>query len=201
MLRPLALLALGLGLALAACAQRTAPAAPASGRGTLTPMPATPTTDLAPFPYSVEQLRAGCSTGRVLRYRLVDSGHAIETEMRFVASTEESATIETSIKDEKGTLLGAPKRDTTKWADLMHHASFPAATTSIEAAEVDTPAGHFAASKYVVRRPSEDGRPSVAIFYFDKAKGGPPVRMLVEVAGAIAQEMTMLGDTREGAAP
>jgi hypothetical protein len=183
-------LAVGAALALAACASSpassppaAAPTAPAAGAS-------------APLPYTAEQLRAASPVGRVMRYRVAQGGKAAIVSFRFTAATAEAATIETVTSDEAGAALGAPESATTPWAELAKHAAYPAATTSTEPAEIETPAGRVAATKYVVRQAHADGRPSVTIAYFtrDLAHAGPPVKLLLEVGGALVVDMTLLAD-------
>lgn len=187
-------LALAAALAVAACA--ASPSAPPPS-----PEAPAPAGASAPLPYTAEQLRAASPVGRTMRYRVAQGGKAAIVSFRFTAATAEAATIETTTSDEAGTALGAPESATTPWAELAKHAAYPAATTTSEPAEIETPAGRVAATKYVVRQAHADGRPSVTIAYFtrDLAHAGPPVKLLLEVGGAVVVDMTLLAD--EGAAP
>jgi hypothetical protein len=182
-------LALAAAIALAACASSPASSPTAAA-------PAAPAAASAPLPYTAEQLRAASPVGRVMRYRVAQGGTAAIVSFRFTASTADAATIETTTSDEAGTALGAPESATTPWAELAKHAAYPAATTSSEPAEIETPAGRVAATKYVARQAHADGRPSVTIAYFtrDVAHAGPPVKLLVEVGGAVVVDMTLLAD-------
>jgi len=184
MSRPLALL-----VSLLAACGGTSPVASGPAAS-----PEPPAAALAPFPYTPEQLRGAFPVGRTLTYELVDGDQTVILETRFTAVTAEAATMETVTRDGKGAAVGAPQTSTTPWLELVHHASYPAATTSIDDVAIDTPSGRHPAKKYVVRRPDDKGRPSVTIAYFDTERAGPPVRMLVEVDGAIVQRLALVGD-------
>jgi len=185
-----ALLALAVAVS-AACAGATT-SAPAAATPPA-PAPAPGEGALAPFPYTAEQIRDASPLGRVFRHRIVENGAVNIAETRFVAVDATTATFETIVSDEAGKQLAPPQRATATWDELRHHASYPAAATTVEDAAIDTPAGHFECMKYVVRRPHEDGRPSVTIAYFAKQLPGPPVRMIVEAGGAIIGELTLIG--------
>src|SRR5215218_5556072 len=89
--------------------------------GSTTPVPAKPTAvasaaELAPLPYTTDQLRAGCPAGRVIPLRLEMTGKPTSVLVfTFVTSDAEGADIETSIRDEAGQIVRSPKREHSTW--------------------------------------------------------------------------------------
>jgi hypothetical protein len=152
------------------------------------PDAATAQEDIAPMPYTAEQIHAACPVGRVIALRMdVEDKPPTIHVMRFVTSTDEGADIESSDLDEKGNALGTPEKQHATWDELRHHAAFPRAQTKIEDGIAETPAGKFSARVYTVHGEYETTR-----FYFANDRPGPPVLMITERNGGKIRSMTLL---------
>jgi hypothetical protein len=117
--------------------------------------------DLAPTPFTPDEIRAGCPAGRTIELLVETDGEEPYTRVnRFVACDETGATLE----------RGATGTRVT-WAELQAHAAFPAARTTIEPDTIETPLGVLDCLRYTV----EDGD-DVDVFWFAQAFPGMPVR-------------------------
>ena len=173
------LLLLGLCL-LPACA------AGAEGRS------AAPAAELAPFPYTADEIRRANPPGTVLVYRMEGSGGAFVQTMTFLRAAEPGrARIQIRRMTEKGDLLAQPETTTSSWEELRDHASFPREATVRTEERIETPGGSFDAWLYTIRR-EEDDVPTTARFWFAFDKPGPPVIYETEQAGEITSRMTLL---------
>jgi hypothetical protein len=171
-------LALAIVLAGCAAAAKPTPSAPSA--------PSAPS--FAPQLFTVEQLRAGMSKGRIIELRMEADGKPTAIEhWEVTAAGDEGATIHSSTRDEAGKVL-ADDTGTSKWEELHAHAQFPAAATTIEDnVALTVPAGSFTTRLYTVQA---DG--STRRFWFAVDLPGPPVQFTTETAGKVVQRAQML---------
>jgi hypothetical protein len=163
----------------------TAASRPPSGQSTGATLP-----EMAPTPYTVEQLRDGNRPGTTYRYRMETAGEPIRIEvMEFMSGTSaDMAEVKSETLDESGKAKSPPTVDRSPWEKIRRHAEFPRAALTVEAGSVEVPAGKFDAMVYTVRAP--DGETSK--FYFAKSYAGPPVLLYTERAGARLMTMTLI---------
>lgn len=170
--------------ALAACHPRAA--APLTAPAP----PGVVTAELAPAPFTAEQLRQASPVGRMMRYHLTAGGAGMTIEYRFIGSDAERATMRT-IETPDGGTPGAPIEDSPAWADLAHHADSPAAATVIRDAEVTVPAGTFSCKEYVVTA-VDGGVTRITTSAFATAMPGPPVKMTVTANGVLETTLELI---------
>lgn len=144
----------------------------------------------APYPYTAEQIRAASPLGRVIPFEIKLGGqrpkvHVIE----FVASDADGAELESSDRDDQGKPIGEVSRTRATWSELMKHAEFPRAATTIEEGVAETPAGKFPSKVYKVKSGDE-----LRTFYFAVDRPGPPVLFFTEKAGERVITHTLLGE-------
>ncbi len=152
------------------------------------PAPVAPANEMAPTPYTAEQIRAACPAGTVFTFRREIAGApASLLVLRFVNVDEAGADVESLARDDDGKNTGQPKIEHATWEQLRGHASFPLAATTIETGVADTPAGQFRARIYTVRKGDEVSR-----FYFADERPGPPVLFYTEKAGVRAVTSTLV---------
>jgi hypothetical protein len=160
-------------------------AACGGGRGAA-PVP-TAEPAIAPVPYTAEQMRSAFPVGHELRFHVETPGAPAATMVwRVTAADDTTVTMTQQLTADDGS-AGPVESRTTQWAELVSHAAFPAATTTLRDASIDLPAGHFETTEYVVR----DGG-DVRTFHFDKRRAGPPVSMVIESGGQVTRRMTLL---------
>jgi hypothetical protein len=144
--------------------------------------------DLAPIPYTAEQIRAASPVGRVIVFRVEVPGAPPKIQvLTFVASDQQGAEIEAAERDDQGNPVGSPKRTRATWEELRRHAAFPRAATTIEDGVADTPAGQFPSKIYVVKRGDEVSR-----FYFAVDRPGPPVLFHTDKNGQRTMTSTLI---------
>ena len=81
----------------------------------------------APTPFTADEIRAGCPTGRTIRLRVDVVGEtAFHRVSRFVECDQAGATMEHSRLSLDGSPLAEPEVDRVTWRDLQAHASFAA---------------------------------------------------------------------------
>ena len=144
----------------------------------------------APRPFTAEQIRQSWQLGTVHRYRIEQKGKpTVVSETKVVEHTSEGVTLVSTEFNEGGQTLKAPERSTSTWAELMEHATFPAANTTIEDVTIDTPAGSFVAWLYSVQ--ASDGTRSR--FFFAKHRPGAPVRFERNVKQEVVFRSELIG--------
>jgi hypothetical protein len=151
------------------------------------PPAAVASTEVAPYPYTVDQIRTSCH-GRVIEFQLEALGKPPTRERwEFADIDPDTARITTTTLGSDGTPAGAPEVETAKWAELHEHARFPKETTTINEESLATPFGALACQRYVVT--TNDGTKTL---WFAKTLAGPPVKMTVAKSGQTVMTMTML---------
>ena len=109
----------------------------------------------APTPFTADEIRGGCPTGRTIRLRVDVVGEtAFHRVSRFVECDQAGATMEHSRLSLDGSPLAEPEVDRVTWRDLQAHASFAADDTTIESERIETAIGELDCLRYTVR----DGR-------------------------------------------
>jgi hypothetical protein len=153
--------------------------------------PAAPQAEIvAPYPYTVEEIRAGCNFGRAIEYDVRDANGQIQME-RWVFRPIDPLTVEITTQsfDEKGGPVGTPAVETDKYAELHEHARFPQNATVIDEATVRLAAGTYDCMHYVVTQGD-----TVKEFWFAKTLPGPPVKMTITKGGVLTYSMAMRGN-------
>lgn len=170
-------------LALVACSRPAQPPATPA-----TPPAAEARAEIAPVLFTLEQLRAGNPQGRVIEFRIEADGKPTVTEhWEFTAVDAETATIHSITRDESGNVVedGA---GTATWSDLLAHAHFPAATTTIQDdVQLTVPAGTFTTRLYTVKVGDATRQ-----FWFAPELPGPPVQFTTEQGGKVVARAQML---------
>ncbi len=147
---------------------------------------------IAPRPFTAEQIRDAMPTGCQLKFRMEVAGEPTLIEQWVVtAANGTQMTMSSKSFAEDGKLVGDQGSDTSTWTQLMEHATFPAARTTVTERTVETPAGTFAAIVYEVRD-TKEGVPVVTHFHFAKTLPGPPVLLTVDAGGKRIRTMTLL---------
>ena len=163
----------------ACCSRGAAPATPVAAKS-----------DIAPRPFTADEIRDGMPVGHELRYRIEEPGKPVAIlRMRVVAADAASVTIASDMLDEQGNVVADQGKQTSQWTALLAHATWPADKTTRTEATVSTPAGDFPSIDYVVRK--DDG--SVTTYRFAKTLPGPPVWMATEKDGTAGQRMVLIG--------
>lgn len=151
-----------------------------------------PAGEMAPPPFTAEQIRAATPDGRryVFDLMLMEFGK-LRREIVFRDPTETTVRIESKSLSAPGKPAKA-ETSTTSWAELVSHAAYPAAATTIEDTEVTVPAGTFAAKLYTIREDGKDGLPKVTQAWFAKALPGAPVKHVIQLGNRTDRVMLLL---------
>lgn len=127
---------------------------------------------LAPFPFSVAQLRAYNVDGRVWTLRVEAPGRDPMTRtLAFSRGDENGAWVRSTV----GPVGGEPEEVTETfqlWSELQRHAAYPAARAAIAWGRADGPEGARDCVEYVVEDP-----PAETVACFDPERPGPPLRL------------------------
>lgn len=129
---------------------------------------------LAPTPFTAAEIRAGCPVGRVSVVRTASGLGSI----RFAENDDDGAWIEDVDLDESGEATGPVERAHSTWLELQEHASFPAASTTIDPVDLDGPLGTLPCLRYTVQRGDVE-----LVFWFATGLPGMPIRVERSEAG------------------
>jgi len=145
----------------------------------------------APTPFTADEIRTGCPTGRTIRLRVdVDGETSFQRVSRFADCDESGATLERYGLSLHGAPLGKPEANRVSWLDLQAHASFPAEATTIEPERIETAIGELDCLRYTVREDATD-----EVFWFAQDLPGMPVRYLTRVDGVVVTSTSVVGNT------
>jgi hypothetical protein len=145
----------------------------------------------APTPFTADEIRRGCPSGRTIRLRVDAAGEAPYLRVsRFVGCDEAGATLERAHLSLDGSPLAEPEVARVTWRDLQAHASFPAEATTIEPERIGTAIGELDCLRYTVR----DGA-TEKVFWFARDLPGMPVRSLTRTAGEVAATVSVVDHT------
>lgn len=177
-----------------ASASETAPAADATVvAATEAPavQPAPQAIELAPMPYTAEQIRLANPDGTEVVFAMRDAfGGGGTRVMRFANGDAESVTVESWYEDADGEKLPGSMSGRSSWQELRQHAAFPAAWTTRGEARREVGAGSFDCWIYEVRDPAQ---PAVLQrFAFAKERAGPPVLLEVFNDGELLSRMELV---------
>lgn len=141
-----------------------------------------------PTPYTADEIRVASPAGRRIELRVDAPGRPVTVRVLWFLSVDAAgADVESSTLDETGHEVGKREKTRSTWEELRQHAAFPRATTTVSEATVTVGAGTFDCRVYAV---SSGGR--VTTFWFARSLPGPPVKMTVEVDGAIVETRTLV---------
>lgn len=145
-------------------------------------------------PFSAEEIREATAVGRRYVFRVADgSGAERRTRMEFVAVDDEGCTVLHVLTDAEGEPLAEPAEERSTWAELESHGRFPRDRTTVEAGEVEVPAGTYACRVFTVTAPARgDAEQEVSTYWFADELPGAPVKLVVEVDGAEVWRMELL---------
>lgn len=143
--------------------------------------------DRAPTPFTAEEIRGRCATGKTIRVRVDVPGQPPAHRVtRYLDCDEAGATLERTPTSADGVPVGEAQRDRMTWLDLQSHASFPAAETTIGAERIETPMGALDCLRYTVV--DDDGERT---FWFARDLPGMPVRYVTRVGGEVVMTVTV----------
>ena len=145
----------------------------------------------APTPFTAEEIRDGCPTGRTIRLRVDAAGETPFLRVsRFVECDEIGATMERSQLALDGSPLGEPDIGRVSWSDLQGHASFPTEITTIEPERIESPIGELDCLRYTVRDGDTD-----AVFWFAKDLPGMPIQYLTRNNSNVVMKVSVVDNT------
>lgn len=161
--------------------------------GCVTPTP-TPS-EIAPPPFSADQIRAATPDGRTYLFAVEGPEGRALRKLTFRSPTEAGAQLEAqNLNAGDQSPLAEPQRAPVTWAELVGHASYPAAHTRIERAEITVPAGTFECRRYTVVEPSPKGQKRTVAWFAD-ALPGAPVHHEVHIGAQLVSRMQLVEHT------
>ncbi len=135
--------------------------------------------DHAPTPFTAEEIRRGCPTGRTVTARTEAAGEPDRVDTTVFAET-----------DEQGALLESNGQEhRVTWLELQSHASFPAELTTITEEMIQIPLGRMECLSYRVVKDE-----TVSTFWFAKDRPGMPVLFMTETNGAVLSTTFVIED-------
>lgn len=130
----------------------------------------------APTPFSAEEIRRACDTGRWIETRISDHGKPPLRQLTvFIAANDQDASLTVQEIDDGGRLVGEKMTARVSWKTLQGHASFAEEACRIESTLLKSPLGNLPCWLYTVRG-RENGRERVDRYWFAREMPGPPVR-------------------------
>ena len=98
----------------------------------------------APTPFTAAEIRTGCSEGRAVTIRYVDSNRLVTYWTTTFTECDETGTMLVDQEiDEQGKPIGETSRVRASWDELQAHASFPGEQTTISREIMATPLGEL----------------------------------------------------------
>lgn len=145
--------------------------------------------DLAPAPYTADQIRDAMPVGTTLTMSVEEDGRTRYVDMRVDAADAETVTL-TQI--ERTDVVTQTDTRTHTWEELRSHGAFPTAALQITEEVVTVPAGRFDVWTYTVTELGPDGAALEVKYAFAKRLPGPPVQIEVRAGGARVSTMALV---------
>jgi hypothetical protein len=179
-----------IALSLAACGS-SAPAA--TDPSSVAERPATAEVEMAPTPYTADQIRDATRPGRTYRFRDETDGEPVRIrEIVFQTADAGGADIATRMLDESGTEISSEPASHATWEELRRHAQFPATAVHMHDEAITVPAGTFACVVYTV---TDEAEGTVTTFYFARDLPGAPVLFYQDAGGRRVSTTTLVAHT------
>ena len=150
----------------------------------------------APTPFTPDQIREGCPSGRVstFSFESAERGKGLLV-FRFEDADAEGVSFTVEVLDEKRKSVAPARTSRSTWADLQSHASHEAAHTHVRDEVVEVPAGSFACLVYEVRDPDAEGE-VMTRYDFARTLPGMPIRVIQTKGGEVVSRQELLTDER-----
>lgn len=189
------LAAFALGCAAAPPSESPTPStASASASAAASSAPSAPSVEMAPTPFTADQIRDACPAGRRIVFKVEEPGKpVVHRTIEFVKSDASGADLKITMTDAAGAQLGADTSHAT-WEELRTHALFPKSAVRIEEKQFTTPLGTFEGLVYTVTE-GEGANAEVTTFCFAKSLPGPPLLFVTEKGGQKIRTSTMESNT------
>jgi hypothetical protein len=110
-----------------------------------------------------------------------------------VASDAAGVEIEYVKLDESGEATGTRRTERADWVELRDHATFPAATSTLQEVARETALGTLDGLLYTVK---DENHGRVTEFFFAKSLPGAPVHMRAVQAGELVMELNQIARHR-----
>ncbi len=149
-----------------------------------------PEAELAPRPYTTEQIRDHFAAGSVIKFRLHSAEGDILRRTEFTAVTDDTCTMSTINQALDGTPLILPQVTTVPWSDLRDHASWPAKEIVRTEGSVTVAIGTFDAWIYTHSPANAPGQ--TITYWFAKDLPGPPVKVSAIDKGVEVETMELI---------
>ncbi len=150
--------------------------------------------ELAPTPFTGAQIRSATPEGRTYSFRIEALGRpTVHRSMQFTEVSDTQARLTSEVRD---ITTGATKVEASvmvTWDELVKHAHYPKAHTTIGSETLTVPAGTFDCLHYVVADPDK-GTTTTA--WFAKSLPGAPIKLEVTRDRATVMRMTLLRHVR-----
>ncbi|MFT7461919.1 MAG: hypothetical protein ACI9EF_000253 [Pseudohongiellaceae bacterium] len=151
--------------------------------------------DIAPRPFSAEQIAEAMPVGYWHRYAFESQGQASFEQLTTVVSHQGAGvTLKAEVFELDGTPRGEPGSQTADWVELRNHATWPGADTVIDHTTLALPSGNHACWRYTVTSVA-DGVPMVERCDFAKSLPGAPVRYKTVRDGVRMFRMSLLSSS------
>jgi len=165
-----------------ACGAESAPEASVEAEGNqkeVDPLPA-----LLDRPFTADQIRDEWIEGFEIRVRRWTPTAEVFEVWTVVGADSDGVEIESKTIDEDGTRVGEVSVQTSTWAQLRDHASFPVDRATRKSVSRETPLGELHGWLYTVSDPSGG---AVTEFFFAEALPGAPVFVHVLSDGEVVE--------------
>jgi hypothetical protein len=144
-------------------------------------------------PFTAAQIHDATHPGRTYDFEVEHAGGpVVGLRLRFVEVHEGHARVERSTFDAEGQAVGTTESATVTWDQLVRHAAWPRAATTIEPAHITVPIGEFDDAVLYTVREDEGGKAKVTRAWFVRAMPGAPLVHIVSVDGVDVTKMRLV---------
>jgi hypothetical protein len=144
-------------------------------------------------PFTAAQIHDATLPGRTYDFEVEQAGApVVGLRLRFLAVYDGHAHVERSTFDAEGQAVGPTESATVSWDDLVRHAAWPRAATTIEPAHITVPIGEFDDAVLYTVREDEGGKAKVTRAWFARTMPGAPLVHIVSVGGVDVTKMRLV---------
>ena len=157
------------------------------------PVAAAPAPEVCEPPFTAAQIHDATHPGRTYDFEVEQAGApVVGLRLRFVEVHQGHARVERSTFDAEGQAVGTTESATVTWDELVRHAAWPRASTTIEPAHITVPIGEFDDAVLYTVREDEGGKAKVTRAWFVRSMPGAPLVHVVSMDGVDVTKMRLV---------
>lgn len=146
-------------------------------------------------PFTAEQIRDAWAPGLVIEVHMYGPEGDQHQRWTVLSADADGAEIEYATLDANGEPTGETNAERTTWVELRDHATFAAATSTVEETAMETALGNLAGWRYTT---TDEATGTVSEYFFARDLPGAPIEYSMKRGEEIVMQMAQISRTPPG---